>query len=1466
MAGNDIEKHGGKLGFFSAWLLGIVFLVQLVFMGNSFGIQDGPQPTSEPDSGARADIEEHFGKLPLYFIENRGQVDSRVAYYVKGRDKTLFFTSEGLTLVLNGKDEVSSSNETGFRRVSYSSGGDQSGKVSSMRRWVVKLDFVGANSDVRPVGVEPTEAVFSYFKGPRDQWKTGLKTYASVIYRDLWPGIDLVYTGTVNRLKYRFVVRPGADPEVIRLAYRGATSVVVTDGGQLGVNTPVGGFNDDRPYSYQEVKGQRVEVATGYRLQGGSTKEASIYGFKVDPYDRSIPLIIDPAVLVYCGYIGGSGYDTIRGIAVDDDGNAYITGITSSTETNFPVTVGPDLTYNGEDYDAFVAKVNATGTALDYCGYIGGSNYDLGRGIAVDDDGSAYITGSTRSTESTFPVTVGPDLTYNGSQDAFIAKVNVSGTALDYCGYIGGSWGDSGYGIAVDVDGNAYVTGETSSNEANFPVTVGPDLTYDGSLDAFVAKVNASGTALDYCGYIGGSGNEDGGRIAVDDAGNAYITGTTRSTEDSFPVTVGPDLTYNGSEDAFIAKVNVSGTAFDYCGYIGGDSRDYGCGIAVDDDGSAYVTGWTFSTESTFPVTVGPDLTYNGSQDAFIAKVNVSGTALDYCGYIGGSSSDSGWGIAVDGDGNAYITGGTSSTEANFPVTVGPDLIYNGGHDVFIAKVNASGTALDYCGYIGGSNYDLGRGIAVDDDGSAYITGSTRSTESTFPVTVGPDLTYNGSQDAFIAKVVEPSIWYVDGDVPTSGNGTSWEEAFKTIQEAIDATDVDDEIWVKKGAYYLDSTIEANKPVAMYAGFDGTENQRDQREWQNNVTIVNGQDTVQCFWVTADATIDGFTIAHGYTAWGGGGMYNDNCSPLVANCTFLDNYAGANGGGGMHNWNGSPTVTNCIFSGNNSDSNGGGGMLNMSCPSPKITSCIFSENEAIWGGGLHNHSSSPTITNCIFDRNSATDGGGIHNRESSSTMTNCTFSGNNADSGGGIFNYLESSPTIINCILWGNTAINGSQIYNYSSSYLTITYCDIDQDGYAGSNGNIRQAPRFMDLANGDIHLQQGSPCVDVGNNATPQLPDTDFEGDPRVLDGDNDGTATVDMGADEYLHLPTVVLGLGTPGGQGFMEVVEANPPYAHLDWLRVPWPDYNAAVGGTHPCLCNLDDDPYPELVVGLDSYPTTGGYVEIRDDATTGYAHLTWIRVPWPAYNAVNGATYPTCGDFDGDGKNELAIGLGTCPTTGGYVEIRDDAIMGFAHMAWVRVPWPAYNSANGATLPAAGDFDGDGKDELAIGLGTYTATGGYVEIRDDATTGFVHMAWPRVPWPAYNSANGATHPTCGDLDGDGRAELAIGLGGYPARGGYVEIKDDSNADFTHLAWPRVPWPAYNAANGATYPACGNLDGDEVYELAIGLGTYTTKGGYVEIKDDYSTGYAHIGWPRVHWPAYNSANGETRPGLGR
>jgi hypothetical protein len=708
--------------------------------------------------------------MPLYFIENRGQLDARVAYYVQGHGKALYFTKDGVTFALTDSKSRDATATDRLNRASLRPGEEKRQEASN--RWIVKLDFVGANPTVKVAAEHRTAAVVSYFKGRRENWKTGLPTYSRLAYSDLWPGIDLVYDGTASQLKYTFLVRPGADPGAIRLAYRGPVGVRLNELGQLEVETPVGGFRDDRPHSFQEVNGRRTEIRSAYSFR--SDDSPGTYGFAIDPYDKSKPLVIDPAIFIYAGYIGGSDDDGAYGIAVDASGSAYLTGFTNSAESSFPVAAGPELTFSG-NYDAFVAKISSVG-ALVYAGYIGGADFDEGTGIAVDGFGNAYVSGRTYSTETTFPVTGGPDLSFNGgSQDGFVAKVNSSGTGLSYAGYIGGLGDENCYGVAVDLSGSAYVTGFTTSDDTTFPVSGGPDLIYNGGTDAFVAKVNPDGAALAYAGYIGGDQADVGYGIAVDIAGSVYIVGATSSTEATLPVAVGPDLTFNGFFDAFVAKVNPDGATLAYAGYVGGDDYDTGLGIAVDGTAGAYIVGQTLSTETeNFPVTVGPDLTFNAGQgyEAFVAKIGPAGTGLDYAGYIGGDSGQIGLGIAVNSLGSAYVIGITSSTEASFPVLGGPDLTFNGDTDAFVAKVDPTGSALTYAGYIGGSGGDEGYGIAVDASGNAYVTGLTNSTETSFPVAVGPDLTFNGLGDAFVAKVSEAEPTPTPTEVPPTDTPT----------------------------------------------------------------------------------------------------------------------------------------------------------------------------------------------------------------------------------------------------------------------------------------------------------------------------------------------------------------------------------------------------------------------------------------------------------------------------------------------------------------------------------------------------------------------------------------------------------------------------------------------------------------------------------------------------------------------
>ncbi len=726
-------------------------------------------------------IQTTFGQMPLYFIENKGQVEEQVAYYVLGRDTNLYFTAQGITFTLS---------DIGTHGNSWDSLQSPPKSAESMdehQRWSLRLDFVGADLSLLPVGQDLTSAVISYFRGPRDHWDTGLSTYASLVYADVWPGIDIIYAGTVNRLKYTFVINPGADPSRIRLAYTGATGVKINESGQIEVSTPIGGLHDDIPHAYQVLDEGHVDVSVAFDLESrdadDSYARSYVYGFDVGTYDETKPLVIDPAILVYSGFIGGADEDFGYGIAVDNDGNAYLTGTTPSNEASFPVSVGPDLTYNGTGPvygDAYVVKVNASGNGLVYAGYIGGAGSDIGRSIAVDNAGNAYVTGYTGSSESTFPVIVGPDLTYNGSTyDAFVAKLNAAGTELVYSGYIGGDGSDNGWDIALDGAGNAYIGGTTASPEATFPEVIGPDLTFDGitysTADAFIAKVNVAGTGLVYAGYIGGSGEERGHGIAVDAAGNAYVTGATDSSPASFPALIGPDLTFNGGlYDAFVVKVNTGGTGFTYGGYIGGNAEDEGFGMTVDSTGNAYITGWTASSEATFPVMGGPDLTFNGgSYDAFVAKINQTGTGLIYAGYIGGIGNDVGLGIAVDALENTYVGGFTGSSETTFPVVEGPDLTFNGGSgDGFVTNLSASGTQIVYSGYIGGAGGEEVRAIALDSIGAVYLTGYTSSSEPSFTTVVGPDLSFNGGFDAFVAKISylppTPTPTATDTPSPTS--------------------------------------------------------------------------------------------------------------------------------------------------------------------------------------------------------------------------------------------------------------------------------------------------------------------------------------------------------------------------------------------------------------------------------------------------------------------------------------------------------------------------------------------------------------------------------------------------------------------------------------------------------------------------------------------------------------------------
>ncbi len=470
--------------------------------------------------------------------------------------------------------------------------------------------------------------------------------------------------------------------------------------------------------------------------------------FYIDCLEKLINMPIASAGssdLNYSTFIGGSSYDEGNSIVIDSEGCAYLSGWTGSS--NFITTPGAcDRNFNGAR-DVFVSKLSADGSTLIYSTFIGGSSFDYGRSMTVGADGCVYITGETSSTN--FPTTTGAfDETYNGdSKDVFVSKLSADGSTLIYSTFIGGNDSDCGYSISVGADGSTYIAGTTYSS--NFPTTLGAyDETHNGYSDVFICKLSADGSILNYSTYIGGSSSDRGNSIAIGADGSTYITGHASG---GFPTTTGAfDETYNGNIDVFISKLSGDGSTLIYSTFIGGSKNDKGFSIAIDADGSAYVTGETWS--SNFNTTTGAfDRTYNGGDiDAFACKLSADGSTLVYSTFIGGFIVDKGYSITIDTNGCAYITGETGSSEFN--VTLGAfDRTYNGGRDVFVSKLSADGSNLFYSTYIGGTSGDCGNSIAIDSGGHTYITGYTFSSD--FNITSGAfDEIYDDYYDIVVCK------------------------------------------------------------------------------------------------------------------------------------------------------------------------------------------------------------------------------------------------------------------------------------------------------------------------------------------------------------------------------------------------------------------------------------------------------------------------------------------------------------------------------------------------------------------------------------------------------------------------------------------------------------------------------------------------------------------------------------------
>ncbi len=726
----------------------------------------------QPPAANRTKVNAEYGKLPLSFEANLGQTDPSVRFASQGQGYSLFLTDSGAVLSLSKEAPV----------------GADKRRAHNVTTDVIRMELAGKSHGVKVTGADQLAGKVNYFIGnDASKWHSNILTYSKVKYTGVYPGVDLVYYGNQRQLEYDFTVAPGADAKAVRLHFAGADELALSGNGDLTVSAANGEISFHKPIVYQIRNGKREAVDGHFTLLGkadlgfslgkydhsrelvidpvlayssylGGSGGDSANGIAVDgfgdayiagtTYSTDFPVTsgvfqnfsasggVNPTAFVtelnpqssgaiYSTYFGGSGGDGASSIAVDKNGNAYITGATCSS--NFPTTYGAFQTYNYGLADGscvgFVAKLSAGGSQLLYSTYLGGSGAGTGGGAG--------------------------DVEYPGSNFPGIQN------------FPGG--GDKGTGIAVDGFGNAYVIGIALSTD--FPVTpqaFQPTNNADGAPTVFVTKVNANGTGLVYSTYLGGSGYlavDYAGSIAVDMAGDAYLVGSTGSS--NFPITGGAyETSLPGAYAVFVTKMNPSGSGLIYSTYLGGEYEDFGNGIAIDGAGNAYVTGSTSSLH--FPVTPGAFQTINkgtstefsGGSNAFVSKLNPTGTNLVYSTYLGGSGNsksgcfiDSGSAIAVDTAGDAYVTGAACSTD--FPVTADAYQSANPNslnYTAFYTRLNSAGSGLLYSTFLGGSGNvnalnaetdakfyaDLGDAIAVDSSGNAYLAGYTSS--ANFPV------------------------------------------------------------------------------------------------------------------------------------------------------------------------------------------------------------------------------------------------------------------------------------------------------------------------------------------------------------------------------------------------------------------------------------------------------------------------------------------------------------------------------------------------------------------------------------------------------------------------------------------------------------------------------------------------------------------------------------------------------------
>ena len=726
---------------------------------------------------------------PMSFEANQGQTDSRVQFLSRGSGYTLFLTSTEAVLALNSSHSQlaakgqSAAEGFGWNPTNPLSIGSldrtprpisQVNPKEAGKEDVLRMRLVGANPSPEISGVDETSAKSNYFIGnDRSKWRRNVSNFGKVRYAGVYPGVDLVFYGNQQQLEYDFVVAPGADPNVISLGFAQANAgsnglpLHISDDGELVAHLSGGDVSFHKPVVYQTIGSGARE--TKQTIEGRYVLKADGQaGFELGSYDRSKQLVIDPTVS-FATYLGGSDVDMAVGVAVDRFTDVVVVGSTRSAD--FPIFQPLENYHPGNCgglacRDIFMAKLNPTGTTLQFSTYLGGSNDDVATDVVLDMAGDIFIVGYTLSTD--FPITSrafqktfgGGTVTGDGFVMELASKAGAAG-GIEYASYIGGSGDDVAYGITVDyapsATPNVYVVGSTTS--PNLPTTSGAyqstcGLTEKGSCsNGFALKVNSKGSAMLYSTYLGGSGGlgDAAYGVAVDSSNNAYIAGMTGSpnfptTSGAYDTTCGTDSACNGTFDGFVTELNTTGSGLVFSTFLGGSGYDYVAGIALDVAGGIYVSGNTTSTD--FPTTSNAAQSSFGGMsagcspttgaicgDVTVTKLNHGGATLGYSTYLGGSLDEyPGMSMAVDAGGNAYVTGQTSSL--NFPMVRPFQATYGGGSsDAFLTIVNPGGTGFSSSSYIGGNGQDFGFRTALDPTGNIYVAGGTLSTN--FPVRTG---------------------------------------------------------------------------------------------------------------------------------------------------------------------------------------------------------------------------------------------------------------------------------------------------------------------------------------------------------------------------------------------------------------------------------------------------------------------------------------------------------------------------------------------------------------------------------------------------------------------------------------------------------------------------------------------------------------------------------------------------------